>query len=139
MKLLPIILLALTVLIVTCQAEHPGTKCRREFAIEEECINHCEYKHFGFTDDQFRIKKHHRENFKNAMSHYGAIRKDQEGELDKLLNRCAKKAKESPATSKRDKCYRIINYYRCVVVDNNLINYSVYVKAVTKINDSINV
>uniref|UniRef100_A0A6B2EJM1 Conserved secreted protein n=1 Tax=Phlebotomus kandelakii TaxID=1109342 RepID=A0A6B2EJM1_9DIPT len=138
MKLLLIVLLALTVLLVTCH-EHPSTKCRREFKVEEECINHCEFKHYGFTDDQYRIKKHHRENFRNAMSHYGAIRKDQENQLDKLLDRCAKKARESPATTKSDKCLKIIKYYQCVVVYNNLINYSAYVNAITKINDSINV
>uniref|UniRef100_C6G4F7 14 kDa salivary protein C n=1 Tax=Phlebotomus arabicus TaxID=578135 RepID=C6G4F7_9DIPT len=138
MKLLLVVLVAVIILIMICHADHPETKCRKDVG-QEECITHCEYKYYGFTDDRFRIRKHHRENFRNVLSHYGAIRKDQENDLIKLLNKCAKKVRESPAKSKRERCYKIENYYRCVVVDSNIINYSAYVKAITKLDNSINV
>uniref|UniRef100_F6JYE6 13.2 kDa salivary PpSP15-like protein n=1 Tax=Phlebotomus tobbi TaxID=33402 RepID=F6JYE6_9DIPT len=124
--------LALIVLIVICHAEQPSKKCRSGIVKDEECILHCEYKYYGFTDDKFELDADLRGHFRNAMRKFGAIRIDQERQLDKHLKKCAREAK------KADKCRKIIQYYRCAV-DNKLFQYNAYGKAIIALDKTINV
>nr|AAX55748.1 14 kDa salivary protein [Phlebotomus ariasi] len=133
-----VVFLTLIVLVVICHAERPSQKCRRELKTEEECILHCEYKHYRFTDDQFRLNADQRGDFRNIMRRYGAIRVDQESQLDKHLKKCANKVAKTPATSRKDKCRKISRYYHCAV-DNKLFKYNDYANAIIKYDKTINV
>nr|AGT96468.1 SP15-like salivary protein [Phlebotomus orientalis] len=133
-----VVFLAFIVLMVVCHAERPSRKCRSGLVKEEECILHCEYKYYGFTDDKFELDADQRGDFRNAMRKYGAIRIDQERQLDKHLKKCANEAKKAPVKSKSDKCRKIIQYYRCAV-DNKLFQYNAYAKAIIALDKTINV
>uniref|UniRef100_F6JYE5 13.8 kDa salivary PpSP15-like protein n=1 Tax=Phlebotomus tobbi TaxID=33402 RepID=F6JYE5_9DIPT len=130
--------LALIVLIVICHAERPSRKCRSGIVKEEECILHCEYQYYGFTDNKFRLNADQRGNFRFAMMDYGAIGMDQEDQMDEHLKKCANEAKKAPVKSKSDKCRKIIQYYRCAV-DNKLFQYNAYAKAIIALDKTINV
>uniref|UniRef100_C6G4F6 14 kDa salivary protein B n=1 Tax=Phlebotomus arabicus TaxID=578135 RepID=C6G4F6_9DIPT len=133
-----VVFLALIVLIVICHAERPSQKCRRELKKEEECILHCEYKHYHFTDDQFGLDSDQRGDFRNAMRRYGAITVNQERQLDKHLQKCAKKVQKTPAKTRSEKCIKITQYYRCAI-DNKLFRYNDYAQAIIKLDKSMNV
>nr|CCK33663.1 15.3 kDa salivary protein SP11 [Phlebotomus perniciosus] len=127
-----VVFLALIVLIVICHAEPPSKKCRSGLVKDEECILHCEYKYYGFTDDNFELDSDLRGHFRTAMRKRGAIRIDQERQLDKHLKKCAQEAKKS------EKCRKIIQYYRCAV-NNKLFQYNAYAKAIIALDKTINV
>nr|ABI15937.1 14 kDa salivary protein [Phlebotomus duboscqi] len=138
MKYFVVSLISTVLFIGICQAANPSKKCRDDYrasTLSESCILHCEYKAYGFANDNYDMKKKHIDNFVNALIDGNAVTNDKRQKLENLLRKCANEArKENPNFG----CQTTIDYYRCIVRDQKLINYSKFATAIILHDRKIN-
>ncbi|XP_059622870.1 uncharacterized protein LOC132266054 [Phlebotomus argentipes] len=139
MKQLSFVLLAITALIVESYGATPAKKCREgDLRKTEVCILHCEYSHYGFAGNNFKIDEKHTKKLTDILIQYGGVAKNKAKDIRRHLRNCANEALARSALNKDQKCTRVIDYYRCAV-KTDLFSYTSYATAVIKYDKTINV
>nr|ABI20164.1 13.9 kDa salivary protein [Phlebotomus duboscqi] len=138
MKYFVVFFISAVFLIGICDAAHPFEKCKEDSKagkFGEECILHCQYKIYGFTNKKYEISSYHIEKFYKVLSKGNIVQKNDKNKLRKLLKDCADQAERDP-TSKD--CRKINNYYRCIV-NNDLVSYNKYAEIIIAHDKTFNV
>nr|AGE83083.1 SP12 [Phlebotomus papatasi] len=138
MKYFVVALISAVFFIGICQALNPSRKCRLDYkdkVISESCILHCEYKAYGFANDKYDIKRKQIDQFVDVLINGKAVASDKRQKLENLLRGCANKARDK---NPKLGCHTSIDYYRCIVADQKLINYSKFVGAIIAYDKKIN-
>uniref|UniRef100_F6K8K5 14.02 kDa salivary PpSP15-like protein n=1 Tax=Phlebotomus sergenti TaxID=85759 RepID=F6K8K5_9DIPT len=140
MKYFVIALISAVFLIGFCRAGNPSKKCREDYRakkLDESCILHCEYQAYGFSNDKYDIKKKQIDKFVEVLINAKVVDSSDRTKLDNLLRKCANQARSKH--SNKLNCYTTIDYYRCVVNDESLINYRKFVGAIMAYDKTINI
>ncbi|XP_059608403.1 uncharacterized protein LOC132256174 [Phlebotomus argentipes] len=139
MKHANFVFLTITLLVLEIYALDPHQKCTKsDQNISRDCVLHCEYKYYGFADDQFNINKAHRNVLRNVLLKYHVITNDQVEKIDEHLEKCAKEANPKAQSAEKDKCRRVLKYSLCVVNDSKLFTYNTYMKALIRFGHTFN-
>nr|ANW11463.1 LolSOBPc [Bichromomyia olmeca] len=120
-------------------SNNPANYCIKKLAkTEEACIQHCKYRHYGFTNNNFKITKKHIENLRTVLLEFNAVPISQKNQLYDHLKKCADKANALKPKTRREKCYKIITYSRCAY-GGKVVSEHKYVKALIEHDKLINV
>uniref|UniRef100_J7HBQ8 SP15 family member n=1 Tax=Nyssomyia intermedia TaxID=182990 RepID=J7HBQ8_9DIPT len=139
MKYLCFVFITIFFLVQHCHAGHPEKKCIQELGrTQESCITHCQYQHYGFTDENYRITKKHMEKFRDVLIEYKSVPLSDKSKLFGHIRACGDKVNAKKPKSTQDKCMKIIEYYRCVV-DGKLLTWNRYANAMIQYDKTINV
>nr|ABI20150.1 13.7 kDa salivary protein [Phlebotomus duboscqi] len=139
MKYFVVALISAVFFIGVCQAATPSKKCRDDYkarTLSESCILHCEYKAYGFANDKYDIKRKQIDQFVNVLVNGNSVTSDKRKKLENLLRGCANTARDK---NPKLGCRTTVDYYRCIVADKNLINYSKFVAAIIAHDKTINI
>uniref|UniRef100_F6JYE7 14.4 kDa salivary PpSP15-like protein n=1 Tax=Phlebotomus tobbi TaxID=33402 RepID=F6JYE7_9DIPT len=134
MNYLVAVLISAVFLVGSCQGDHPERKCIRKLKDKEpECIIHCKYNLYKFTDDRFNINDEHMRKLSDVLIKYRAVDAGKKTQVDEHLRKCKDKVMKK---SKIPDCDRIMSYYMCVI-DHKLIDFDKYDKAMKAYDYSI--
>uniref|UniRef100_J7HBQ5 SP15 family member n=1 Tax=Nyssomyia intermedia TaxID=182990 RepID=J7HBQ5_9DIPT len=133
------VLVTIFLLVIQSRAEHPEKKCIQELGkTQSSCILHCEYNHYGFTDENYRITKKHMEKFRDVLIEYRSVPLSDKSKLFGHIRACGDRANAKKPKSTEDKCQKINDYHRCIV-DEKFLTFNRYYLAVNKYDKTINV
>nr|ANW11461.1 LolSOBPa [Bichromomyia olmeca] len=138
MKYQCLVIFATFFLVHQIHAETPHQKCNREWGrTQEGCITHCTYKHYGFSDNNYRITKKHIEKLRDILIEYKAVPLSDKSKITGHIRACADRANAKKPKSTEDKCKKIIHYYRCVV-DGKTLTWNRYAHAMIPYEKTFN-
>nr|ABI20179.1 14.4 kDa salivary protein [Phlebotomus duboscqi] len=141
MKYLVLCLISAVFLIGICQADIPSRKCRELYKtkqIDEECILHCEYVAYGFTNMKFDIENEHIYKYMAVLMKAKILNDSNRKKFETMFKNCKKRA--FAKYSKRS-CKTITDYYECIVyyTDDDLIIDGKFANAIIAFDKTVKV
>nr|ABI20148.1 14.6 kDa salivary protein [Phlebotomus duboscqi]ABI20173.1 14.4 kDa salivary protein [Phlebotomus duboscqi] len=107
--------------------EHPEAYCIKKHQNEDfDCLVHCKFKHYIFTDDQYNIRDYHIRNLADFLIKYNVVAAKKRGEVEKHLRSCVESSRKKAGGQN---CESIFKYYTCIT-DERLIFFNKYDDAI---------
>nr|ABI20178.1 14.9 kDa salivary protein [Phlebotomus duboscqi] len=116
--------------------EHPEAYCIERHKKDSDCLVHCKFKHYTFTDDQYNIKEYHIRNLADFLIKYNVVTANKKNQVEQHLRSCVESSIKRAGGHKS--CDSIFYYYTCIT-DEKLIFFNDYDNAIRRYDQTLKV